>query len=235
MVYFFLIATLVYQHGDTLLFMEDDSVTERWVVNEYVQPVDSGNQGEKVTRKAKVASSNRFFFICEDRLGPNFEYLESKIVIYNAEKKELWKETVTDSRKISLDLSNVYDSLFIIAVLDANGRNPELRLIRDSREYKIVKNPDWMRLFSYQISPNYRFLVLHVRKRYFNKPWDYVYSIDFNTEKEWQYVFPTCLSCKRTKISLGIDNKGQVEVVHRAEHRIFSKDGELIDYFVKID
>ncbi len=215
--------------------MRQDSVTARLIINDMIKQVNNGDREEKVIRKAKVAPNGRFFLIYEESFGPRFEDMESKIVIYNAERKELWRKEASNTRRVSFELSDVYDSLFVIAVSDFNGGNPVLHLIKDGMEYKIVKNADWMRMLSYRISSNCRFLVLHVRKRYFRKPWDYIYFIDFGTETEWEYVFPTCLSCKRARISLDVDNTGQVEVIHRAEHRVFSKDGKMIDYFVKLD
>ena len=74
-----------------------------------------------------------------------------------------------------------------------------------------------------------------MRKRYSRKLWDYLYFIDLQTKQNWEYMFPTCLSCKRTNITLAIDDNGQVEAVHRAEHRVFSSEGKLIDIFLQVD
>ncbi len=231
---FFLINALVYQKGDTLLFVEHDSIVDRWVVSSDIEQGDSLEI--KVSRKAKVSSNNNLFLIYEERRGPNYEHLQSQIVFYDTDKRVLWSESHDDTMKILFDLSDIYDSLFVIVVSDASGRNPELYVINDSlKKNTVIEKNEWIRLLSYKISPNKRFLVAHTRKLHFRKPWDYIYFIDLKTKKNWEYLFPTCVSCKRARISVDIDDTGEVEVVYKAEHRVFSKEGKLIDIYQKIE
>ncbi|MBA7544100.1 hypothetical protein ES705_36447 [subsurface metagenome] len=99
----------------------------------------------------------------------------------------------------------------------------------------IINSGDWTRIVDYKLSQNCRYLVFHTRRPYARKLWDYIYFIDLKTKKDWQYLFPICISCKRGKFSLDVNNTGQVDVVYKAEHRIFSKEGKLLDIFIKLD
>jgi len=230
----FLIATLVYQTGDTLLFMERDSIIERWIVGESVEEGDSIEI--QVIRRAKVSPDNKFFLIHEEKRSPDYKHLQSKVSFYDRTKKVLWNDAYEDSTRILFELSNIYDSLFVVVVSDIFGRDPELYVIDGSlQKMTVIEKDEWMRILSYALSPNCRFLASHTRRLRFRKPWDYIYFIDLRTEKSWEYLFPTCVSCKRASITLDVDNNGQVEVVYKAEHRIFSKEGELIDIFLKVE
>lgn len=233
MVIFFLLNTLVYQNGDTLRFMDHDSIIDRWILHADTQLSDSLE--ERITRKAKVSSDNKFFFIYKERNALDYKPLQSEVVFYDARKRELWKEVRKDPVKIMFELSNIFDGYFIVVDADIYGNNPALYVIRDSTKTTVIERDEWMRINSYKVSSNGRFLVLHTRKRHIRQPWDYIYFVDLETKQNWEYLFPLCLSCKRRKISLDVDNAGQVEVVYKAEHRIFSKEGKLVDIFLKID
>ncbi len=233
MIVFFLVSTLVYQNGDTLIFMKQDSIIDKWVIIEETQQNDS--LVERIIKKTKISSNNRFFLIYEERCGLNYEYLQSMIVFYNADRNELWKESRANTKRISFDLSNIYDNLSIFIVSDINGKNPVVHLIKNKKEDIIINSGDWTRIVDYKLSQNCRYLVFHTRRPYARKLWDYIYFIDLKTKKDWQYLFPICISCKRGKFSLDVNNTGQVDVVYKAEHRIFSKEGKLLDIFIKLD
>lgn len=233
MIVFFLINTLVYLNGDTLIFTEQDSVIDKWVIIEETQQKDS--LIERIIKKAKISSNNKFFLIYEERCGLNYEYLQSMIVFYDADRQELWKESRANTKRISFDLSNIYNNLSIFIVSDMNGKNPEVHVINNKKEDIIINREDWTRIVDYKLSQNCRYFVFHVRKPYAHKLWDYIYFFDLNTRKDWQYLFPICISCKKGKFSLDVNNTGQVDVAYKAEHRIFSKEGKLLDIFIKSD
>ncbi len=190
----------------------------------------------EVIRRAKVAPNNKSFLIHEEKRSPEYKHLQSEISFYDEAKTVLWSDGYEDSTKIVFELSDIYDSVFIVTVSDVFGREPELYLI-DARLQKrmVIEKGTWMRILSYAISPNCRFFVAHMRRLHFRKPCDYIFFIDLRTEKTWEYLFPTCVSCKRARITLDIDDNGQAEVVYKAEHRIFSKEGKLTDIYLKIE
>jgi len=230
----FLIATLVYQSGDTLVFMEHDSIVDRWVMGENRESGDSIEI--QVVRRAKVSPNKKLFLIHEEKRSPDYKHLRSEICFYDETKTVLWNDAYEDSTKIVFELSDIYDSLFVVVVSDIFGREPELYMIDASLQKRIVvEKGEWMRILSYAISPNCRFFVAHMRRLQFRKPWDYIFFIDLRTEENWEYLFPTCVSCKRARITLDVDDNGQAEIVYKAEHRIFSKEGKLIDIFLKIE
>ena len=103
MVVLFLLSTQVYQHGDTLMFMKQDSIRERWILGEDIQKNDSLT--ERVIKKAKVSSNNKFFLIYEERQRLSYEHVLSEIIFYDADRKEFWRESRRDTQRISLSFS----------------------------------------------------------------------------------------------------------------------------------
>lgn len=230
----FLVATLVYQTGDTLVFMAHDSIVDRWVMGEYIEKSDSTEI--QVVKRAKVSLDNEFFLVHEEKRTLDYQHLQSKISFYDGTKKMLWNDAYEDSTKILFEQSDIYDSLFVVVVSDIFGREPELYMIDRSLQKRIVvEKGTWMRVLSYAISPNCHFFVAHTRRLQFRKPWDYIFFVDLRTEMSWEYLFPACISCKRARISLGVDDYGQVDVVYKAEHRIFSKEGKLVDIYLELE
>lgn len=230
---FFLVSTLVFQHGDTLLFTEHDQILETLILGEEV--IEDSVIHERITRKAKVSPDHQMYLVHELVVDANYEYLRSEIVFYGAGREELWRETYSGEKRVMYEISDIYDSLWVLAVADKYNKEPAVRVIRGKSEEVIVEPGNWQRIVSVEISPNNRFMALHARKRYARKLWDYIYFIDLQTKQDWEYMFPTCLSCKRTNITLSVDDSGQVEAVHKAEHRIFSSEGKLIDIFLQVD
>jgi len=229
MIILFILNTLLYQNGDTLIFTAQDSIIDRWVLGETVQQIDSLKI--RIIRKVKISPNNKFFFIHEER-DPYNRPSQTKIVFYDADKNRIWEESADKDRMISFRLSNIYDSLFIVVDVDRNGYNPSLWTIKSRKKDIIIERGKWERIINYEISPNYRYLVSNTRNRYFSRIQDYIYSIDLKLKKDWHYLFPLCPTCKRVKIDLNIDNSGKVEVISKGEHRIFSKEGKFIDYFL---
>ncbi|KPK67381.1 hypothetical protein AMJ87_13440 [candidate division WOR_3 bacterium SM23_60] len=233
MIFFFCVNMLVFQSGDTLFFEEQGRTVELWVLGEEVD-ADSTVHKRRI-RQAKVSPDNRRFLVHTFVVDGNYEYEHSEIVFYSAAQEELLREAYSGDEKVLYESSGVYDSLFIVAVGDKYNRDPSVRVIADGYATVIFERGTWQRIVSVELSSNNKYLVFHTRKHYSRKLWDYIYFKDLTTLNDWEYQFPTCLSCKRTNISLAINDDGQVEAVHKAEHRVFSKEGKLIDIFLQID
>ncbi|HEC78588.1 MAG TPA: hypothetical protein ENI34_05525 [candidate division WOR-3 bacterium] len=231
MIVLFFLSTLVFQKGDTLFFGEKDSVFDKLVL--FKTETEEDSLPVVLVKKAKVSDDHSIFLLFEERYDQKNDKLDSKITFYTAEKKVLWCEARKNKRKISYDLSNIHDSLFIIIETDINGRTPELYIIKDGRKETIIKKGTWMRIVNYALSDNNRFLLLHTLRQIRKKAWDHICFIDLKTRETWEYLFPICLSCKRTKIFLNIDNDGRSEIVYKGEHRIFSREGQMVDLFIK--
>jgi hypothetical protein len=247
MIILFILNTLVYQKGDTLLFIAHDTIVgtddsadivqerviEKWFLGESIQQIDSLE--EQIIINAKVASNNMFFFTLETRYFSD-KPVQTKITFYDADRNGIWEESSDSSRIISFDLSNIYDSSLIIGVdSDHNGRYPNLWTIKDKKKKVIIKEGTWERIVKYKVSPNHKYLVLHTKNPHMRKIWDYVHFVDLELEKEWRYLFPQCYSCKRSTIDVAVDDSGAVDVIAKQEHRIFSKNGKLTEFFIKYE
>ncbi len=208
--------------------MTQETIINKWVIIDDVHPIDSLNTS--VIKRAKISTNNRYFFIYEEknRLG---SLLGTKIVLFDADKNMLWKYSSAQGRAISFKLSNIYDSILIIVETDLEGKEPMLWAIKNRKKATIVKKGQWERIINYIISPNYRYLIFNTRNSAVGTSWDYIYFFDLKTKRNWQYIFPVCIPCKRTKIELKVDNNGISEVIAKEEHRIFSRDGSLINFF----
>jgi len=110
-------------------------------------------------------------------------------------------------------------------------------IIKNNNNKRIIDLKQWTNIVNYEISPIGRYALFHAKKPYNNKLWDYIYFLDLETNKTWEYLFPFCFSCKRGWLDLKIDDEGKSEVIYqnKNEHRIFDKDGNLVDIFVKFD
>jgi hypothetical protein len=223
---------LVYQNGDTLLFTEQDSVIDQWILDDIINQTDSVET--KCTRKAKVSSTNERFFVYIEQYEQGV-LVKTEIILYNNFQKELWRDSAFGEEVISFKLSNVYDNLFIVVRSLRGGNEPILYTVKHNLKETIIKKGSWNKIINYSISPNRKYLLLHTKNPYAQRNWDYIYFVDLINKKEWQYLFPMCASCKRNTINLAVDNKGISEIMSGGEHRIFSKDGKFIDYFISFD
>lgn len=229
---FFLLNTLVFQSGDTLRFIVQDSTVDTWVLGEEKHELDTGSV--TVMKKAKVAPDNRSFFVYEETHASNsIEPVQTKITFYDSNKEKKWEKRNGDQRTLSFTLSNIFDSLVVLVDTEHNGKLPRLSIMKNNERNIIIEKGEWQRMVNYTVSPNCRYMAFHNRNPYAGRMWDYIYSIDLKRRKNWTYLFPMCLSCKRGRISLTVDNSGTVEVIHRGEHRIFSHKGNLIDFFIE--
>jgi hypothetical protein len=233
MMILFLIGSLVFQNGDTLFFMKESTYADTIILDVWF--VD-GRESFRVVRQAKTASDNMTYFIhtaTYSETEPE-SLVSTRITFYNAEKKKLGEEKETGSRNISFELSNIYDSMLIVTTWGRDYGNPAVLVIKDGKKTQIIKEMDWLRIVSYQVSPNNRYILFHTRNPFHAILWDYIYFYDLETGNDWDYVFPTCLSCKKARIELEINDSGRSEVVHKNEHRIFSPEGVLEDIYLKL-
>jgi hypothetical protein len=228
-----LVLTLyVEQSGDTLFFTEQDSIIDYWIIAEEIRPQDSG--AVVIAKKVKISPDKRRFFIYEEMIDSTRRIpLQTRMVLFDAQKTKLWEEFRDTTRFLSYRLSNVYDSLLIIVDTEHNETNPSLSIIKDNKKDVVINKGEWHRIVRYDISPGYRYIIFHNRNPYFKQMWDYIYSIDLVSKKNWTYLFPLCLSCKRGRIYLSVDDRGTAEVIHKGEHRVFSNDGNLLDFYIE--
>lgn len=224
--------TLVFQAGDTLKFFKEDSIVDQWIMG---QETRTEPEEYIITKKTKVSADSNYFFVYEEEYYPVKDSISTKISFYNANKKKFFQRSYKSERKISFDLTKLYNKMLILVTTDKFNVNPSLEFIKNKKNQKVIKEDKWQRIINYELSPNLNYLVMHNRNPYSGKLWDYIYFIDLKTKKDWTYLFPVCLSCKRTKIDLSIDDEGKVEVIHKNEHRIFDKDGNLLNIFIKLD
>ncbi len=231
MIILLLLSTCVLQRGDTLMFLENNEIVDRVTLGEHL--ADSANQ--VIIRQAKVSPDKKRYLIHEAVQNvENGSPLSSRISFYDAERNKLHEESTTGERGVAFDLSDVRNSIFIVTYCNRFYREPALFVIVDSETLEVIKQGAWQIIVSYKVSPNDRYILFHTRKPYHGKPWDYIYFCDLETGSDWDYLFPTCLSCKKSRIDLDIDDSGRSKVTHKNEHRIFSKEGVLLDIYLKM-
>ncbi|MBE0432445.1 hypothetical protein IBX73_03140 [candidate division WOR-3 bacterium] len=228
MIFFLLISYLVFQRGDTLQFVEHGAGVETVILAD--SAVDD-SLGLSLVRRGRVSDDNRFFFIYEAIERSEDEVLSSRISFYDAGKNLRWEESAEGPRKIAFELSGVSNGRFIIGTWDEYCGYPEVRLITGTDTVEIIQEGDWHQVLDYDVSPNGKYFVYYTRNPHFNKIWDYIYFFELSTRNSWDYLLPVCLSCKRLRVELGVDDDGRSEVIYNNEHRIFSKLGTLEDFF----
>ncbi|UCG30276.1 MAG: hypothetical protein JSV53_12405 [candidate division WOR-3 bacterium] len=231
MLTFFLVGLLVYQNGDTLQFKDDTTVVDI-IILENSQYHDTLKQ--IVVRQGKVSEDNKHYLIYEAVHRDSEEVLQSKIAFYDAGNNLLWVEQTDGERNISYDFSGIYNGHLVITVWDRMSSYPDVSVIKDGEKIKVIKKDDWQQLVDYRVSPNGRYILFHTRNPHGGKTWDYLHFYDLDEMIAWDYLFPVCISCKRGRIFLSVDDDGRSECVYKGEHRVFSKDGILEEIFMKI-
>lgn len=232
MIILFILSIWVLQSGDTLMFLENSEIIEKIIMGEDIAG-DGSNQ--VVIKQAKVSPNKQRYFVHESIQDiASDSLLRTKISFYDAENTVLYETSAVGDRSISYELSEIRNSLFIVTKWDEIYRNPTLDVIASGEKVEVIKDGEWQRIVSYKISPNDRYILFHTRKPYYGKPWDYIYFWDLKTGRNWDYIFPTCLSCKKSRIDVAVDDSGRAEVIHKKEHRIFSKEGVLVDIYTKM-
>jgi hypothetical protein len=227
-----LIGAVILQSGDSLFILGSNDAADTLVIAATV--IDSAS-GLRIENKVKVSESGEKYCVYEERylLGAD-SLVSTKISFYDEHQAVMLEEEIADGRKISFELSNIYDSMLVVTTWDHRYGKPSLYVVKDEEKQEIVKEGDWTRIVGYKVSANNRFMVFHMRNPYYDKPWDYIYFYDLATGQDWDYLFPSCLSCKKSRIYLEVDNDGRAEVTHKNEHRVFSVHGVLEDIYLKL-
>lgn len=231
---------LVFQSGDTLKFYKNDSIVDQWLLE---SKEESEAHGTKVptpfyfSQKARVAQDNKSFLLYEEKKFIKKDSTITKISLYKADKKKVWTRTKSGTEKFSFDLTKIYPDRVILFITDTYNSSPRMEILKETESKKTLNLREWSGIVNYEVSPNGRYIIFHAKKPYNNKLWDYIYFTDLNTNRSWEYLFPFCFSCKRGWLELKIDDEGKSEVIYKNknEHRIFDKEGNLVDVFVKLD
>ncbi|MGQ9701399.1 MAG: hypothetical protein ACUVQT_02960 [bacterium] len=222
--------SLVFQSGDTLKFFEHDSLVLQWILKNEEYGENSGYSVEK----AKVSEDHRKFFLYEEGYFFHKDNIFTRVTLYDSKRTKLWSIEESSPRKISFELSRIYPDKTILFTTERTNTSPQMLIIKDNHK-ETIDLKQWTSISNYEISPNNRYVLFHARRPYNNRLWDYIYFFDVKTNKDWEYLFPICFSCKRGWLDLKIDDEGKSEVVYKNEHRIFDKEGNLVDVFVKLD
>ncbi len=222
--------TLVFQSGDTLKFYSKDSLVYEWILNDSKE-IEGGYYKEK----ALVLPDNKGFLFYEERDFPQKDSVFTKLALYNAQRKKIWERIEAGRRKFCFELTKLDRDRIIIFTTKRLGESPVMEIIKDNQIKRRIDLKEWTNVINYAFSPNGRYILFQAKKPYNYKLWDYIYFIDLKTNKTWEYLFPFCFSCKRGRIDLKVDDEGKSEVIYKSEHRIFDKEGNLVDIFVKLD
>ncbi|MGB3340406.1 MAG: hypothetical protein WBB37_02870 [bacterium] len=219
----------VFQQGDTLKFLKGSDVIDQWLLFEDNQYLP--HNGIVHTKKAKVSADSSHFFIHEEERHTLTDSILTKITFYSAAQEKLWEKSPDKGRIISYSLTNVYKNLVIMVTTNSGHSNPNLDIITNRAQTRVMKEDTWHRIIDYAISPNMQYLILHVKNPHHKKMWDYIFFIETDTHDTWTYLFPICVSCKRKRIELAVYDNGKSEVIYKGEHRVFSRQGKLIDIY----
>jgi hypothetical protein len=228
-----LFSAAVFQSGDTLFFSTPGILFDTVVLTHDLVMVDS--QEIITIRKAKVAPDRGHYFIYTETYFRHNDSILTDLAVYDAGQNLRWRESRTGELKISYELTKIFSPFVALAVTVKDKTHPSLEFV-DTRTLKrraIIRRGDWPMIVNWELSPDLNHLALYARKKVNGKTSDYVYARDLETGLDWSCLFPLCLSCKRGAISLYPDDRGQVDVKYKAEHRIFSSSGELIDFYIE--
>jgi len=230
---FALFSAAVFQSGDTLFFSSPGVLFDTIILTQDVVTTDS--QEIITTRKAKVAPDRGHYFIYTEMYFRRNDSIATDLTAYDAGQNLRWRESRAGETKISYELTKIFDPFIALVVTGKDNTRPNLEFV-DTQTLKrrgIISRGDWPVIVAWELSPNLRQLALYAREKVNGKTADYIYARDLETGQDWSYPFPICLSCKRGVISLHPDDRGQVDVKYKAEHRIFSSSGELIDFYIE--
>lgn len=226
----FLLSNLVFLHEDSLLFMNGDNVVDAWRL-EHCEPTLIN--GTVYHERTKISDDRKYFFIFYSRQDTNRNFVSTAIKFYNSKEKLLFHGSRESDRMINYDLTEIDNNALIYVDCIGNAEDPQLHIVMGGKTIIPIRSGEWKRIVSYDLSDNNKYLVTHVRNPYMGKLWDYVFFYDLKTGKSWQYLFPLCLSCKRTRINVSVNNKGVSDIEYKKEHRVFSKQGDLIDFYIE--
>lgn len=223
---------VVVQDGDTLRFLKNENTIETWTLA--TESIDSPNGRIDHTRKAKIADNGEHFILFDEYRNSSIDSLATMLSLYTSGRKLLWHREYANGRRIDFDKTKIIDKYVAIVSTDKTFGEPVLELVHDNKAITLVEKDQWQRLVEFAFAPDMRYLALHVRNPHNRKMWDYIHFIDRKNGETWTYMFPICISCKRNRIDLQVDNKGNTEVIYKDQHRVFDKNGSLVDFFFKM-
>lgn len=224
-----LLSVTVRTNNDTLYFIARDTILDQWVLNEQALIKDS--LGITFVEKVKIANENTRFLFYQEEYDRNSGASQSTLHLYTAEKKSQWSAHYRDARRVQFDLCSLHGDLLIVADSDLNGKNTGIHVIKNGESISLISAGQWLRVVNYALSSDHRYILFHTHRLHRGSVWDFLYFQDISTGHDWEYFFPVCLSCKKTPITLYVEDNGQSEVVYKQEHRVFSKEGELLEIF----
>jgi hypothetical protein len=219
----------VRMNNDTLYFVARDTIIDQWVLNEEVLAKDS--LGITFVEKVKIAADSTRFLFYQEEYDRNSGASQSALHLYTAEKTSQWSTICHNSRRVQFNLCAIYGDLLIFADSDLDGKNTGIWMVKGGKATPLISPGQWLRVVRYVLSNDQCSILFHTQRLHCNRAWDFLYFRDINTGHDWEYFFPTCLSCKKTPITLCVEDNGQSEVIYKQEHRIFSKKGDLLKIF----
>ncbi|MBN2621567.1 hypothetical protein JXB22_10840 [candidate division WOR-3 bacterium] len=221
---------VVIQSGDTLYFSKNEHTIETWALapDSTVTP-----QGLVVhTQKVKVSDNNKHFILYDEYRNSTADSLMTTLSLYTSGKERLWLREYANGRRIDFDKTEILNDDVAVVSTDKTYGQPVLELIHNNTSITLMEKDQWQRLVTFAFAPDMRYLALHVRNPHNRKMWDFIHFIDRKTKDTWTYLFPICISCKRHRIDLQVDNEGNTEVIYKDQHRIFNRKGSLVDFFM---
>jgi hypothetical protein len=231
----FLTQTLVFQQGDTLLFMAGDRRLDMLITGAITQNLEDGSSVTR-TISTRISADHKFYFIHEEFLYTQPESVFTRIVLYTADRKTLLSETRSGLRRIAFEITKLQGNSLILGTVNKDYSRPRLELLRPDRAAQILIAEDvWPKIVQYEVSPHFRHIVLHARRLVGTRMMDFIYARDLRSGQSWEYGFPVCLTCRRSTITISVDDQGRVENVYKNEHRIFNQSGEMIDLHLETE
>jgi len=225
----------IFEQGDTLIFMDGDRRQDVLIFEETTQPAENGGT-VTLTRKARASDDRRSYFIFEQSQYTQPESVFTRVTLYTADRKPVRTETRAGERRIAFELTRLFGNRLVLGTVDRDYSRPRLDLLEPGRSGRtLIAEDAWPKIAQYEISPNFRFMVLHARRLINGRMMDFVAGRDLKSGQEWEYAFPICLTCRRGTITIRIDNQGGVETVYKNEHRIFNRSGEMIDLYLETE
>lgn len=223
---------IVIQKGDTLQFMKNNVIHESHILKQDSIPMDNGYVVH--TQQAKVSGDKKHFLLYDEYRNSSIDSLLTSVSLYTSQMQLLWMQEYANDRRVDFERTKIFNNDVAITSTDRTYGEPVLEYIHDNKTDVLIEKTQWQRLVDFDFSPNMRYIALHVRNPHARKMWDFVYFIDCQTNGTWTYLFPICISCKRNRITLEVDNNGNTEIIYKQQHRVFDKTGTLIDFFMQL-
>jgi hypothetical protein len=222
-------------HNDSLIFMTGQQVRGVRILSESTTVTPDGGTLTRTSR-AKVASDSQYALLFEESRFLPRDSFSTRVTLYSAGQRKIRAESGSGNRRIAYDLTCLFADTILLGTVGLDYTRPRLELIppRGARK-TVIPDSLFTRIIQQIFSPNRRYVVLHARKPSGTRALDVIFAKDRETGFSWEYLFPICLTCRRSTIDLSVDDQGRVEAVYKNEHRIFSPTGEMTDLFMKIE